>query len=211
MEYGPGAVDGSKHFLGGMLPKAGDRMTEDIGRFVAKHCRSGCHEVLVVDIEVSLCTIEHYCKHIEQLGSGKRPQELTVFPGYRPYVDGKYEEAPVLPVIPVAQRAVGNLPSRWYTKVLKKKVLTKRPSAKGPRSSIAQRRPAPSFMAVDAKNQQRAKRGSPGARPSTAKGRKQWDAKHPHYCMVCNHWFGARARSSLQRASAVECTRHPEA
>ena len=84
MEYGPGAVDGSKVFLNNILPKQGDEMTKDISKFVRKHCRSGCHEVLVGDIEVSLCTITHYCKHIKELSTGKRAQELTVFPGYRP-------------------------------------------------------------------------------------------------------------------------------
>ena len=194
MEYGPGAVDGSKVFLNNILPEQGDEMTKDISKFVRKHCRSGCHEVLVGDIEVSLCTITHYCKHIKELSTGKRAQELTVFPGYRPRNASGYEAEPELPQIPVDERAVSNLPSRWYTKVLKPKVLKKKPSGKGQSTSIATRRPTPSFMAHDAKSQKRGKRGSPGARPSTAKGRKKWDAKHPHFCTLCKQWFGARAK-----------------
>ena len=120
MEYGPGAVSGSKVFLGGSLPMPEDVETKEIRRYVAKHCLSGCHEVLAADIEVSLCTILHYIKHIKQFYSGRGVRELTVFPGYRPYDGDEYDGGPVLPRTPVLKRPAVSLPSRWYTRVLKK-------------------------------------------------------------------------------------------
>ena len=189
MEYGPGAVDGSNVFLGGCLPMPGDDVTKDLRKYVAKHSLSGCNDVLVADIEVSLCTIIHYCKHIAELKKGKGAMELTVFPGYRPYVGDKHEAEPVIPWTAVAKRPATQLPSGWYTRVLKK-----RPATKDKSANVAQRRPTPAFLATDAKPQQRAKRGSPGARPSTAKGVRKFDDKHPNYCTVCKRWFGARAK-----------------
>ena len=61
------------------MPIAGDEVMKSIGELVAKHSLSGCKKVLVGDVEVSLCTIEHYMKHVGQLNLGYDAQALTVF------------------------------------------------------------------------------------------------------------------------------------
>ena len=172
------------------MPEDGDAMMQKVRQLVAKHCVSTCTAVSVRDIEVSLCTIEHYCKRVVELEAAGTELNLTVFPGYRPHLDGKRQWEPEYPTKPVEQRTVqGNLPARWYTRVLKKK-----PAMKKPAASIAKRRPTPAFMAPGAETQQRAPRGSGSGRASTAKGQRTWSPKHPHQCTVCKRWFGARAK-----------------
>ena len=214
MTWGPGAVDGSKRFLGGVKPIAGDEVMKTIGELVAKHSLSGCKKVLVGDVEVSLCTIEHYMKHVGQLNLGYDAQALTVFPGYRPYLGDAYENEPHYPNVPTEQRSVSSLPSRWYTRALAKKLkknVKKTPGTKEPKKDVKKKpgtkklkkdvkkkvlkkpgaRSAPAFMGLDGL---RAPRGTAEGRVSTAKGRKKWSPKHPHFCTVCKLWFGARAK-----------------
>ena len=187
MTWGSGAVNGSKRFLGGYLPTAGDEVMKSIDEHVAKHCLSGCKEVLLGDVEVSLCTIEHYVKHVVQLNLGYDAQALTVFPGYRPYLGDAYENEPPYPKIPTERRSVSSLPSRWYTRALAKrpkKDVKMKPGTKKTKKVLKKpgARSAPAFFGLDA---QRAARGSAEGRVSTAKGRKKWSAKRPNFCTVC--------------------------
>ena len=143
-----------------------------------------------------MCIRDSYVKHVRQLNLGYDAHALTVFPGYRPYLGDAYENEPHYPNVPTERRSVSSLPSRWYTRALAKKPkkdVTKKPGTKVKKKVL--KKPGassgPAFMGLDG---QRAPRGSAKGRVSTAKGRKKWSHKRPHFCTVCKLWFGARAK-----------------
>ena len=75
MTYGSWARVAGRCFLGGVLPThSRHEKIKEIKKHMTKHLvLSQCSDVSVGDVEVSLCTIEHYIKHIAELQSKKKP------------------------------------------------------------------------------------------------------------------------------------------
>ena len=193
MVCGDGARKGARTFLANHLPCHNDNVCLHIQRLVSKYVAPVVESVSVADIETSLCACTVYIRHVRELKT-KSIEHLSVFAGFRPCErDGSFVSGtvPVLPSFSRKDLKIGQLPSRWRTRILRK-----RPAAAG--STATQRRPTPVFLEVQrlaGNRQERAPRGShSSSRSSTAKGRVRWSAKYPNQCHACKKWLGARCR-----------------
>ena len=173
MECGDGAEKGSKLFNVTLAS------TESLALKVHQYCGPYRASLTVTraDVEVSLCNAVVYIRHVREL-QNKLPSQLTTFAGQRPMESGRYVERPELPSLTDSELQVKMIPPRYLSRALK--------FAKG--MKVAAR-----FL-VAKSAQTRSPRGSKGtgARKSTAKGKRCWDAKHPNQCRKCGLFLGAR-------------------